>query len=69
LGHQKAFACRDLQAIVGAKRTISNFVVAGLLSGFIDIEPPTWFSDIANNYLSLREYVDRVEDEIGVHGN
>lgn len=67
--HQKAFARQDLQTIVGGRLTVFDFVVADMLSDFIDNEPPTWFSDIANNYLSLREYVDRVEDEIGVHSN
>ena len=78
LEQQKGFARRDLQAIsdivsrqhyiVGGRLTVFDFVVARPLSGFMDNEPPTWSSDIANSYPNLREYVDRVENEIRFRG-
>jgi hypothetical protein len=39
-----------------------------MFSGLIDNEPATWISKIASEYPSLREYVDRIESEVGVSG-
>ncbi len=78
LDEQKGFARRDLQAItdivsqhqyiVGDRLTVYDFIVAGTLSSFIFNEPPTWISDLANDYPSLKEYVDRIEKDVGVSG-
>ena len=78
LEEQKGFARRDLQAIadavlqtgyiVGGRLTVYDFTVAGLLSGLMGNEPATWISEIANGYPSLKEYVSRVESEVGVYG-
>ena len=75
---QEGFAKRDLQAIadvvahndylVGNKLTVYDFTVASMLSGFMDNEPPTWLSKIANGYPSLRAYLERIQDEVGVSG-
>ncbi len=78
LEEQKGFARRDLQAIAdivskekyitGGRLTVFDFIVAGMLSGFMDNEPATWLTDIANGYPSLREYLERVQKEVGVSG-
>jgi hypothetical protein len=75
---QEEFAKRDLQAIadivctkryiVGERHTAFYFVVAGMPSGFMDNKPATWLGDIANGYPSLREYLARVQNEVGVSG-
>jgi glutathione S-transferase len=78
LDEQKGFARRDLQAIsdavapnhyiVGGRLTAYDFVVAGMLSGLMDNEPATWMSEIANTYPILREYLERIQTEVGVSG-
>lgn len=78
LEEQKGFARRDLQAIndvvsrhhyiVGARLTAFDFVVAGMLSGFLDNQPATWLTNIANEFPTLREYVERIQTEVGVSG-
>ena len=78
LEEQKGFARRDLQAIadvvskhhyiVGGRLTAFDFVVAGMLSGFMDNEPATWLTEIANGYPALREYLERIQTEVGVSG-
>lgn len=78
LEEQKGFARRDLQAIsdivasqkyiVGGRLTAFDFVVAGMLSGFMDNEPPTWLTDITKEYPALREYLERIQAEVGVSG-
>jgi glutathione S-transferase len=75
---QEGFLRRDLQAIsdivskedyiVGGRLTVFDFVVAGMLSGLMDNEPPTWVSEVANGYPGLREYLARIESEVGVSG-
>ncbi|MBT4163145.1 MAG: glutathione S-transferase family protein [Gammaproteobacteria bacterium] len=79
LEEQKRFAGRDLQAIadivskhnyiVGDRLTVYDFIVAGMLSGFMDNQPPTWLSDIANGYPSLRQYLEQIQREVGVRGS
>lgn len=78
LEEQKNFAKRDLQAIadivskqhyiVGGRLTAYDFTVAGFLSGLMDNQPATWVSAIANGYPSLREYLERVQTEVGISG-
>jgi glutathione S-transferase len=78
LAEQKDFARRDLQAlsdgleldryIVGRRMTVFDFTIAGMLSGFMDNKPATWFSSIANEYTVLRQYLERIQGEVGVHG-
>ena len=78
LEEQKGFARRDLQAIadivskqgyiVGGRLTAFDFVVAGMLAGLMDNEPPTWISIMANGYPSLREYLERIQKEVGISG-
>ena len=78
MDEQKGFARRDLQAIadivsagnyiVGDRLTAFDFVVAGMLSGFMDNKPSTWLGDIANGYPALREYLERIQKEVGVSG-
>lgn len=78
LEEQKGFARRDFQAIsdivssqkyiVGGRLTAFDFVVAGMLSGFMDNDPPTWITEIANEYPALREYLERIQSEVGVSG-
>ncbi|MBT3624089.1 MAG: glutathione S-transferase family protein [Gammaproteobacteria bacterium] len=75
---QKGFAKRDLEAIadivgtknyiVGGRLTAFDFVIAGMLSGFMDNKPATWLGDIANGYPDLREYLQRIQTEVGVSG-
>ncbi len=33
-----------------------------------DNTPPTWMSEIANTYPALREYLERVQADVGVFG-
>ena len=75
---QQGFARRDLEAInaavtnspyiVGGRLTVYDFVIAGMLSGLMDNQPPTWMSRMANEYPGLREYLTRIEAEVGVQG-
>ena len=77
LEEQKGFARRDLQAIativeadgyiVGKRLTVFDFVVAGMLVGFMDNKPPTWLSELCGEYPALRTYVDRIQSEVGVY--
>ena len=78
LEEQKGFARRDLEAlatavdggryIVGDRLTVYDFVIAGMLSGLMENEPPTWMSQMANEYPPLRAYLTRIETEVGVSG-
>lgn len=75
---QVGFLRRDLEAIaavvdtdgyiVGKRLTVYDFTVAGMLSGLMDNEPPTWVSKIANEYQPLRDYLERIQTEVGVWG-
>lgn len=77
LTEQKAFAHEDLAAIddqieaqqyiTGGRMTVFDFAVASVLVGLMDNEPPTWMSQIAAEYPVLREYVDRIQAEIGIY--
>ena len=73
---QVAFARSDLSAIAdrieaeryiaGSKLSVFDFAVASILVGLMDNEPATWISELAKEYPALREYVDRVQTEVGV---
>lgn len=75
---QEGFLHRDLQSIsdivaeenyiVGQRLTVFDFVIAGMLSGLMDNEPATWVSRIANEYPALRDYLERIQIEVGVSG-
>jgi len=74
---QVSFARRDLQAIsdvvqedryiVGHRLTVFDFTMAAMLSGFIDNQPATWITELANEYPALRDYMNRIQDEVGVY--
>lgn len=74
---QKQFARDDLSAIsaqieaeryiTGSRLTVFDFNVASILIGLMDNEPATWISILAQDYPVLREYVDRVQSEVGVY--
>jgi glutathione S-transferase len=73
---QKQFARDDLAAIsdqveaeryiTGARLTVFDFNVASVLVGLMDNEPATWISILSKDYPALREYVDRIQAEVGV---
>jgi len=75
---QVNFARKDLQAIAdqvvqqgyisGPRLTVYDFAVAGMLAGLMDNEPATWISEVAKDYPVLREYTDRIQEEVGVFG-
>jgi glutathione S-transferase len=77
LQEQKHFAQRDLQAIadvvseqhyiVGGRLTAFDFSVASLLAGAIDNKPATWVTELAENIPALREYAERIQQEVGVY--
>ena len=74
---QRQFARDDLSAIsdqieaeryiTGGRLTVFDFNVASILVGLMDNEPATWISILAKDYPVLREYVDRVQQEVGVY--
>jgi glutathione S-transferase len=73
---QIKFAREDLSAlsdqieaegfITGGRLTVFDFTIASLLVGLMDNEPARWISKIAKDYPVLREYVDRIQADIGV---
>ncbi len=74
---QRAFAREDLSAIAdqveanryitGGRMTVFDFAVASVLVGLMDNQPSTWISTLSEDYPVLREYVDRIQDEIGIY--
>jgi glutathione S-transferase len=75
---QEQFARRDLKAIadvvaaenyiVGGRLTAFDFGVAGLLSGMLDQQPHSWINPLADEFPALRDYAERVQQEVGVYG-
>jgi glutathione S-transferase len=73
---QQQFARDDLSAIsdqieaeryiTGGRLTVFDFNIASILVGLMDNKPATWISVLAEDYPVLREYVDRVQKEVGV---
>tara|TARA_R110002072_G_scaffold46082_10_gene127997 strand:- start:27109 stop:27822 length:714 start_codon:yes stop_codon:yes gene_type:complete len=53
--------------ITGSRLTVFDFNVASILVGLMDNTPATWTSVIARDYPVLREYVDRIQAEVGVY--
>ncbi len=78
LDEQADFARRDFAAIEGAISedgfltgsgpNIYDFTVAGLLAGIYDQQPPTWITAVAQEYPKLKDYAERVQDNVGVWG-
>ena len=76
LDEQADFARRDLLAlsraleghsfIAGDRLTVFDFAVAGLLSGMYDQKPATWINPIADEFPTLRDYAERVQEAVGV---
>ncbi len=75
---QNQFARRDLRAIsnvvseqqyiVGGRLTAFDFGVASMLVGIVDQQPRSWVNDLADEFPALREYTERVQQEVGVYG-
>lgn len=78
ISEQRGFAQRDLQALqdaVGANEflfgdtpNIFDFTVTGVMSGIYDNRPPTWLTDMAQEYVALKAYTERVQAFIGIYG-
>jgi glutathione S-transferase len=78
LEEQKGFARRDLEALsatvpgegflFGDRPGIFDFTVAGMMAGFYDQQPSSWFTDLAADYPALRDYAERVQSAVGVWG-
>lgn len=52
--------------ITAGKLTVFDFNVASILIGLMDNKPDTWISLLSKDYPVLREYVDRIQKEVGV---
>ncbi len=78
LEEQKAFAHRDFAAIerqvshqgyiAGPRLTVYDFAVTGLVATTYDQQPHTWINPIADEYPAVRDYVEKVQQEVGVYG-
>lgn len=76
LEDQAEFARRDFQAlcsalkasqyIAGDRLTVYDFGVASLLAGIYDQRPHTWINVIAQEFPSVHEYAERVQQDIGI---
>lgn len=76
LDEQKGFARRDIEAldralqandyIAGERLTVYDFAVAGLLAGIYDQQPHSWVNPIADEFPRVRDYTERVQQEVGV---
>ena len=74
----EGFARRDLQALqdavgdseflFGSEPCIFDFTIASFMAGVYDQSPPTWITHVANDYEALKNYVNRVQDRVGVYG-
>lgn len=56
-----------LPYIAGARLTVFDFSVASLLSGLYDQQPASWINGIADEFLDLRDYAERIQNETGVY--
>ena len=75
---QAQFARRDCEAIasvvseqgyiVGGRLTAFDFGVAGFLAGMLDQQPRTWVNDVADQFPALRDYTEKVQQEVGIYG-
>jgi len=78
LEEQRGFAERDLQALqdslppsgflFGDSPCIYDFAIASFMAGFLDNQPPTWFTTLARQYQGLVDYTERVQAHVGVYG-
>ncbi len=76
LEEQKGFARRDFEAldhaleshpyIAGDRLTVYDFAVAGLLAGVYDQQPESWVNPIAADFPRVRDYAQRVQQEVGI---
>lgn len=74
---QRAFAQRDLEAlaaqvsthgyIASDRMTVHDFAVASIVAAMMDNQPATWVSTMANEVQPLRDYIERVQSEVGVY--
>lgn len=53
--------------IAGERLTVYDFGVGSMLAAGMDNQPPTWVSEIANQYEDLRTYIERVQSGTGVY--
>jgi glutathione S-transferase len=77
LAEQRGFLQRDLVAlsnqvdangyIASQRLTVYDFAVGSMLAAIMDNRPDTWVSAIANEYQPLRNYIERVQGEVGVY--
>ena len=75
---QRSFLRRDLEAldarlsahdyIASDRMTVYDFAVASMLASGMDNQPETWVSAMMNEVVSLRTYIERVQEEVGVYG-
>lgn len=78
LEEQGSFLDRDVNALVARltthdyiasdRITIHDFSVASMLASGMDNQPETWVSARMNQEQSLRDYVERIQAEVGVYG-
>jgi glutathione S-transferase len=78
ISEQRGFAQRDLQALqdavgeseflFGDTPNIFDFTVTGVMSGIYDNRPPTWLTDMAQEYVALKAYTERVQAYMGLYG-
>ena len=78
LEEQRSFLDRDVEAlavrlthhsyIASDRMTIYDFTVASMLTSGMDNQPETWVSARMNQEQSLRDYIERVQEEVGVYG-
>ncbi len=76
LDEQKEFARKDFSALnaaiasqpylLGDSLSVFDFSVASLLAGIFDNQPASWITEIAEEYPSLKEYAERVQQALGV---
>lgn len=74
---QLTFLDRDIEAltarlkdhdyIASDRMTVYDFGVTGILASSMDNQPETWVSARMNKEQSLRDYIERVQEEIGVY--
>ena len=80
LEEQKMLARQDLAALetlaaethgaflFGREPVVFDFAVAGFMSGALDNQPATWFTEIAREYKALCDYTERVQAHMGIYG-
>jgi len=76
LDEQKEFARKDFSALnaaiasqpylLGDSLSVFDLSVASLLAGIFDNQPASWITEIAEEYPSLKEYAERVQQALGV---